>query len=316
MAIAYLIKEVTKVYKGSEKKANDQITLAIRQGEIFGLLGPNGAGKSTLINQIAGLTPPTSGSIQLFGMDVVRQPQIIPHYVALQPQQGMALLDLYPEEALLHTAQLRSCTKQEAQKQTRPLMEEFKLGQFGKKVMRNLSGGQRRLVHLALAFVGDRPIQIFDEPTNDLDPVVRLQVWEKLLHLHREGKTIIVVTHNVLEAERVIQRVGIINHGRLQAVGTIGELKAQFDQSIRLEVALRADYQLSDTKYRDLLATLGEVRALTQQHCIVLCYRSTTRVTIDRVLSQIGLDKLNDFRIQTPSLEDIYLQFGGETKRG
>ena len=312
MAIAYLIKEVTKVYKGSEKKANDQITLSIRQGEIFGLLGPNGAGKSTLINQIAGLTHPTSGSIQLFGMDVVRQPQIIPQYVALQPQQGWALQDLYPEEALLYTAQLRGCTKQAAQKQTRALMEEFKLGQFGKKVLRNLSGGQRRLVYLALAFVGDRPIQIFDEPTNDLDPVVRLQVWEKLLHLRQEGKTIIVVTHNVLEAERVIQSVGIINHGRLRAVGTVGELKAQLDQNIKLEVVLRADY----AEYHHLLATLGEVRALTQQRVIVLCYSTTTRVTVDRILTQIGLDKLDDFRIQPPSLEDVYLRFGGETKRG
>src|SRR5215469_14976005 len=106
MAIAYSIKEVTKIYKGSKKNANDQITLSIRQGEIFGLLGPNGAGKSTLINQLTGLTHPTSGSIQLFGMDVVKQPQIIPQYVAVQPQQGLALQDLYVEEALLYTAQL------------------------------------------------------------------------------------------------------------------------------------------------------------------------------------------------------------------
>jgi ABC-type multidrug transport system ATPase subunit len=245
-------------------------------------------------------------------MDVVRQPQVIPQYVAVQPQQGWALQDLYAEEALLYTAQLRGCTKQEAQKQTRVLMEEFKLGQFGKKVLRNLSGGQRRLVYLALAFVGDRPIQIFDEPTNDLDPAVRLQVWEKLLHLHREGKTIIVVTHNVLEAERVIQRVGIINHGQLLAVGTIDELKAQLEQNIKLEVVLRADY----AEYRNLLATLGEVRALAQQRYVVLCNPSTTRVTIDRILALIGLDKLNDFRIQTPSLEDVYLHFGGKTQRG
>src|SRR5262249_12830040 len=160
---------------------------------------------------------------------VVRRPQIIPQYLALQTQQGVALLDLYPQEALLSTAQLRGCAKQEAKTQTRVLMEEFRLGQFGKKVMRNLSGGQRRLVYLALTFVGERPIQIFDEPTNDLDPVVRRQVWEKLEHLHREGKTILVVTHNVLEAERILQRVGIIHHGRLQAVGTIAELKAQVD---------------------------------------------------------------------------------------
>src|SRR5579864_7134562 len=107
MALVYRIEQLTKVYRGSTKKANDQLTLSIQEGEIFGLLGPNGAGKSTLVNQITGITRPTSGSIQLFGIDVVKNPSMLPEYVALQPQHMFALIDLYPQEALLYTAQLR-----------------------------------------------------------------------------------------------------------------------------------------------------------------------------------------------------------------
>jgi ABC-type multidrug transport system ATPase subunit len=113
-----------------------------------------------------------------------------------------------------------------------------------------------------------------------------------------------------MEAERVIQRVGIINHGQLLAVGAIGELKARVDQRIRLELILKPEY----TAYREQLASLGEVRSLSEQHWIMLCHRETTRETIDHILSQIGLDKLDDFRILTPSLEDVYLQLGGGSK--
>jgi len=308
MGIVYSISQLTKIYKGSTTKANDNISFSIQEGEIFGLLGPNGAGKSTLINQLAGLTHPTSGSIHLYGMDVTKHPHIIPQYVALQTQQMFALRDLYPEEALQYTAQLRGCSRDEARKQTRALVEELGFGAFRKKLMRHLSGGQLRLVHLGLTFVGNRPIQIFDEPTNDLDPVVRIQIWEKLFHLNRQGKTIIIVTHNVLEAERIIQRVSIINHGQLLALGTIGELKAQVDQRLRLEVILKAEYA-SVTAYRELFASLGEVRNLTPQHVTILCHRASTKSAMDLILLRIGLDKLDDFRIQTPSLEDVYLQF-------
>jgi len=307
MTVVYSINDLTKVYKGASNKVNDQITLNIQQGEIFGLLGPNGAGKSTLVNQLTGLVRPTSGSIRLFGIDIIKHPHIIPEYVALQSQHMVALRDLYAEEALQYTGRLRGYTAAEAHKQASALIEEMDLGHFRRRLVRQLSGGQARLLNLALAFVGKRPIQIFDEPTNDLDPVVRKLVWEKLLSLHREGVTIIIVTHNVMEAERVLQRVGIINHGQLLVVGAISELKARVDQRIRLELILKPGY----AAYNSLLASLGEARSLSEEHWMILCHRETTRETIDHILSTIGLDKLEDFRIMTPSLEDVYLQLGG-----
>jgi ABC-type multidrug transport system ATPase subunit len=314
MAIVYQIEHLTKIYPGSAKKANNQLTLSIQEGEIFGLLGPNGAGKSTLVNQIAGITRPTTGSILLFGIDVVKKPEIIPEYVALQPQHVNALMDLYPQEALLYTARLRHISEVVARKQTQALMEELELEPLRKKLIRHLSGGQQKLVSLALAFIGDRPVQIFDEPTNELDPVVRHRIWDKLLSLHRQGKTIIIVTHNVLEAERVVERIGIINHGQLLALGGVGDLKIRIDQRIRLELLLRAEFQPTSTYH--ILKSLGDARALTEQHWVILCPRVMVQNTINQIFERIGMENLDDFRILTPTLEDVYLQLGGEAKLG
>ncbi|GHO70209.1 ABC transporter ATP-binding protein [Ktedonobacter sp. SOSP1-52] len=307
MSVVYRIEHLTKVYKNASKKANDDISLNVFEGEIFGLLGPNGAGKSTLINQITGLVRPTTGSISLFGMDAVKQPQMIPHYVSLQPQQSIALADLYPEEALLFTAQLRGASFAKARAQVRTLIEELDLGAMRKKRLRFLSGGQRQLVNLAVAMIEDRPIQIFDEPTNNLDPSIRRLVWGKLLALNKRGITIVLVTHNVLEAERVVTRVAIINDGRLLSIGTPGELKARVDQRMKIDLLFKTE---CSTRGK-FLYTLGDVQALTQLHWTLLCDRSNLQHVVAQIVSQIGLECLDDFRILTPSLEDVYLQLGG-----
>ena len=318
MATVYHIEHLTKIYRGSTKEANNRLTLSIQEGEIFGLLGPNGAGKSTLVNQIAGITRPTTGKIELFGIDVVKHPEVIPEYVALQPQHVYAMFDLRPEEALLYTARFRHIPETLARKQAQALIEELELEPLRKKLLRHLSGGQQKLVSLALAFIGDRPIQIFDEPTNELDPVVRRRIWDRLLSLHQQGKTIIVVTHNVLEAERVIERVGIINHGQLLALGSVGDLKARVDQRIRLEILLKADSPIlsQGRDYQHILQSLGDTCGLTQQHWVILCPRDRTQNTINQIFERIGMENLDDFRILTPSLEDVYLQLGGEAKLG
>lgn len=312
LAVLCRIDHVTKVYRGSEKKANDDLTFEIQEGEIFGLLGPNGAGKSTLVNQIAGQLTPTAGRIHLYGIDTAVSPELVTEYVALQPQFSSALWDLFPEEAIYYTGRFRGMTGAAARQQTDALMEELALNPMRRQQMRRLSGGQRRLVHLAIAMVANRPVLIFDEPTNELDPVIRRRVWDRLLQLNREGRTIILVTHNVLEAERVVQRVGIINHGRLIALGTPGELKSHIDSRVRLELLFKAER----SDHGAILTQLGEARALSRQHWMVLCHREQTRDAIDRVLAQIGLDSLDDFRILTPSLEDVYLQLGGGERLG
>ncbi|HWI64612.1 MAG TPA: ABC transporter ATP-binding protein [Symbiobacteriaceae bacterium] len=312
MGAVYQVEHLSKTYKGNDRKANDDLTFAIAEGEIFGLLGPNGAGKSTLVSQLAGLLKPDSGTIRLYGIDAVAHPELIADYVALQPQRAAAVEDLYPHEAIYHTGRFRGLTAAEARRQTDALLAEFGLTAIGKRPVYRLSGGQRKLVTLAIAFIGERPVMIFDEPTNELDPEIRRVVWEKLLATNRRGTTILLVTHNVLEAERVIQRVGIVNQGRLIALGTPGELKARVDQRVRLELLFKSD----EDGLPDLLTDLGDARPLTKRHWTVLCHRDGARASIDSVLAHIGLDRLDDFRILTPSLEDVYLQLGGGAKLG
>lgn len=310
MSVVYHLENVTKIYKKAASKANDDISFDIEEGEIFGLLGPNGAGKSTLINQITGLLRPTSGKISLYGIDLVAQPEAVSDYVALQPQYSGALRDLYPEEALLYTGRLRGLSATDASRETQALMEELGLSKLRKKRLAHLSGGQNQLVNLAVAFIGHRPIMVFDEPTNNLDPAVRHLIWEKLLVLNKNGTTIILVTHNVLEAERVIQRVGIINDGRLLEADTPGHLKARVDQRIRLEILLKE----ANEEYTAFLQSFTEGRSLTAQHWIILCARSEMQATLNQVIAAIGLEQLDDLRILAPTLEDVYLQLGGDVK--
>jgi ABC-type multidrug transport system ATPase subunit len=309
-AAVYQVQNLTKIYQGNDRKANDDLTFEIHEGEVFGLLGPNGAGKSTLVSQLAGLLKPTSGSIRLYGIDVVAQPEAVADYVSLQPQWASAVNDLYPHEAIYHTGRFRGLTDAEARRQTGDLLEELNLAGIGRRQIHRLSGGQRKLITLALAFVGDRPVMIFDEPTNELDPEIRRVVWEKLQALNRRGTTILLVTHNVLEAERVIGRVGIVSQGQLMALGTPGELKARVDQRVRLELLFKTDNESAPA----MLAHLGDARPLTKRHWTVLCHRDDARGAIDQVLGDIGLGRLDDFRILTPSLEDVYLQLGGGAK--
>lgn len=307
MAIVYRIENLTKVYKKSEKKANDALTFDIEEGEIFGVLGPNGAGKSTLIHQITGLLSPTAGTISLYGMDIVKHPHLIAHYIAMQPQHTEALKELYPQEALSLTAQLRNIRQPQARKLVAELMDEFEIYKWAKTPINRLSGGQKQLMSLLNSFIGNRPVQIFDEPTNNLDPAVRRQVWDKLISINRQGTTIILVTHNVLEAEKVIQRIGILNDGRLLALGTPAELKTRIDQSVRLELFLKEEgaEQVAET-----LHVFEQAHALTPLHWIVRCPQDNLTPAIQRIMSSAGLESLEDFRIVTPSLEDVYLQLG------
>jgi ABC-2 type transport system ATP-binding protein len=307
MSTVYAVNELTKHYPGAAAPANDRLTFQIQAGEVFGLLGPNGAGKSTLVSQLAGLVRPTSGSIHLYGIDLIRHPSLAAEYIALQPQHSLALWDLTPREAIYQTGRFRGLSAAAARTQTDELIEELRLTHVANRPVRRLSGGQRKLVLLAVAFVGDRPVQIFDEPTNELDPEARRLVWNRLTQLSRKGTTIILVTHNVLEAEQVIGRVGIVNRGRLLALGTPGELKERIDQRVRLDLQFKGE----PDRFLPALAEIGELIPRPGGHWALYCDRDQTKEAINDLLTVVGLDNLDDFRILTPSLEDVYLQLSG-----
>jgi ABC-type multidrug transport system ATPase subunit len=301
---AYAISDLTKVYMPSGVCANRGISLSIDQGEIFGIFGPNGAGKTTLVRQLAGLLRPTSGKIALFGQDVVAEPEIVPRFVAYYGQKVMALRAHRVREVILHSAVLRGMTVPDAKRQTAEIIEFFGLGGIADRIMQRLSGGQQRQTALLATLVGDRPLLILDEPTNELDPANRRKVWEYLGELNRKyGTTIILVTHNVLEAEQVVERVAIIDRGRAVAIGTPGELKSKVDRTVRVEVRLKPGADEGP------LAGLPGATRVREGSFRVTATREQAQELLGMVLTRTTFADLDDFRLVTPSLEDVYLRY-------
>lgn len=304
--LAYEIKNLVKRYSPDAPPANDGITLNIKRGEVFGLLGPNGAGKSTLVRQLAGLSKPTSGTIRLFGMDLTNDPDLANEWVAMQPQNVWLPAQTKPQEVLETTGRLRGLSPLAAKKEAEQLLEEFKLTKHLHKKMQILSGGLRRLVSIAVTLIANRPIIILDEPTNDLDPEIRRAVWNKIRETASSGSTIILVTHNVVEAEQTLDRVGIIRNGRILAEGTVAELKASVARQVRLELALRSD---ADHTLIHSLEPKPLVHQLSQLNYSLILDQREVENTISQILPH--LHQLEDFRIVTSNLEDIYFQLSG-----
>ena len=235
--IAYDIKGVTKVYPGHVQAANKEISLQVHQGEIFGFLGENGAGKTTLVRQMVNLLRSSSGTITLYGQPVARDPLHVPLHVGYMPQETHSLNVLTVGEALFFTAHLRGLSRAEARRERDALLSMWRIEELRDRYSPRLSGGQRRLLRLAVAMAWSPPVLILDEPTNDLDPLRRRLVWDVLRQVNDErGTTIVFITHDAIEAEKVIQRVGIMRQGELVAVGRPSELKRAIDRKLRLEL--------------------------------------------------------------------------------
>jgi ABC-type multidrug transport system ATPase subunit len=299
----YDVVDLTKVYPQQTRPANDRLTFQIEAGEIFGLLGDNGAGKTTLVKQLANLLAPTRGTIRLFGKPLNHSPLFTPSKIGYMPQSGFALNNLTVSEALYFTAHLRGLSRQDAWAERDRLIEHWDLGPSRNRVAARLSGGQKRLLLLATTMAALPPVLILDEPTNDLDPQHRVLVWDSLRAINAEhGTTIILVTHNVVEAERVIERVGIMRAGQLIAVGRPAALKAGLNQQLRVEVTFEPDCPpaLPDGITPRLLAS------------------GRWQLLIDRATASQYLDTLahnpavGDFHLSTATLEDLYLSMTKE----
>src|SRR5579884_3048284 len=233
------VEDVTKAYDNGFV-ANDGISLSVEEGEVFGLLGPNGAGKTTLVSQIMGLLRPDSGQILYRDRMVSIGDQALKRRMGYLSQRSFALLDFTVREAILFTGRLRGLTSKAAMRQCSELIELFSLESCADRVVVQLSGGQQRLASLASALAGTPETLILDEPTNDLDPEMRARVWATLRERRRsQGTTVVLVTHNPLEAEQVIERLGILMTGRLIAFGSPGQIKSNMDDRVRLEMSFR-----------------------------------------------------------------------------
>ncbi|HYM84618.1 MAG TPA: ABC transporter ATP-binding protein [Candidatus Dormibacteraeota bacterium] len=231
------IADLTKVYRRGVR-ANDGIMLSAAAGEVFGLLGHNGAGKTTLVNQVVGLLVPTSGTIRIDGRDAVADPGFARRACSIQPQAQVPIRGLTPRQAMELVGRMRGGRPADVRARTTWIAEALDLGEWLDTDAARVSGGVTRLVSFGMAIVAPGRIVILDEPTNDVDPVRRRLLWGLVRRIAEEGSAVLLVTHNVVEAERSVDRLAILDHGRVIAEGTPADLKAGLGSDLRLELVL------------------------------------------------------------------------------
>lgn len=321
MSTVCVVRDLVKTYPATrgrrgapatpEVRATDGISLDVRGGEIFGLLGPNGAGKSTLVRQLTGLMRPDSGSVELLGHDLVRHPERAARLLAYLGQESTALDELTVALAAETTARLRGLGAHDARAERDAVLEELGLTALAGRPLKKLSGGQRRLACLATALVGRRSVLVLDEPTTGMDPVARRAVWAAVDRRRAEdGTTVLLVTHNVIEAETVLDRVAVLDRGRVIACDTPAGLKERVAGEVRVELVWREAPPLQ-------LPEVAALRGLAQEtgrRWILRLAPDEARAAVATVTGGAAFAALDDFTLATPSLEDVYLALGGATE--
>ena len=232
------VRGVIKRYRRGAAPANDGVDLAIDAGQVYGLLGHNGAGKTTLVNQIVGLMKPDAGFIRISGRDVVADASFARRVCSIQPQAQVPINGLTPRQAIQTLGRLRGGTAATVRSRTDHLLEALALGEWAGMDGARLSGGVKRLVSFCMAAVTPGRLVMLDEPTNDVDPVRRRLLWAQVRALADEGSAVLLVTHNVIEAERSVDRLAILDHGRVLTEGTPSDLKAGVADGLHLELVL------------------------------------------------------------------------------
>ncbi len=219
------VRAITKRF--GDFTAVNGISFTVERGEVFGLLGPNGAGKSTLIRMMTTLVIPSEGTAIVGGADIIKDPNAVRHAIGVIPQAMTSDLELSARENLLIFAKLYSVPKEKRERLIPELLAAVELTAWADKPVRQLSGGMRRRVEIARGLVHEPQIFFLDEPTTGLDPVSRTAVWEMLRRIKAERDlTVLLTTHYMDEADKLCDRIAIVDHGELKALDTPARLKA------------------------------------------------------------------------------------------
>jgi ABC-2 type transport system ATP-binding protein len=278
------------------------ISFDIFQGEVFGLLGPNGAGKTTTIEILEGLRQPDSGSVRVCGLDPAQQSMALKERIGAQLQSTVLPDKMRVDEALDLFA---SFYRHSASVQL--LLEGFGLKEKRHTFFENLSGGQKQRLALALALVNDPELVLLDEPTVGLDPQLRREIYALIERLRGEGRTVLLTTHYIEEAERLCDRVAIMDRGQLVALGTPRELIARSGQGTRLEVRLAKPVGLAHLKLIEGVIDCHEAEGAYFLHA------QPATVAIAALVRFLESEEnaLLDLHIAQPSLEDVFVEMTG-----
>jgi ABC-2 type transport system ATP-binding protein len=300
----FVAREVTKTYDG-ESFANDGISIEVEPGEVYGFLGPNGAGKSTFVKQVMGLLKPTSGSITLGSYDLVEDPAAARQLCSYLPQAQMPIDSFKVREAIEIAGMIRGGDETDIRRRCDSLIEALQIVEWGDTLGVKLSGGVRRLVGFAMATVHPGRIVFLDEPTNDVDPLRRRLLWDQVRFVADSGSAVFLVTHNVLEAEKSVDRLAVIDGGRLIAEGTPSSLKADDRGRMRLLVMM-----VPGAADPDLPACVESTTRVGNHLATVISERDVSS-GIEWAQGLIADGLAEEYAVGATSLEDAYIRLTG-----
>jgi len=295
---------------GALQAVND-VSFTVKRGEPFGLLGPNGAGKSTLIRMMTTLVPPSSGTAIVAGHDIIRDPNAVRERIGVIPQNMTSDPELTCAENIGIHARLYGITGARRRAKTLELLEAVGLRDRAGALASTLSGGMRRRLEIARGIVHDPEILFLDEPTTGLDPVSRVSVWEMIGHLRVEqGRTLLLTTHYMDEADRLCDRIAIVDRGHVVALDTPVALKASVPGASRIEVQFEPDLPGGGAELQ-VLPAVKSVRPLGS---------ATYRISSDRgpasaqELVELARDRkleLKSLSVASTTLDDVFLHYTG-----
>jgi len=307
------VEHIVKRY--GEFTAVDDISFAVKEGEIFGLLGPNGAGKSTLIRMMTTLIPISSGSARVAGHDVAHDPESVRRTIGVIPQALTSDLDLTVEENLNIYAKLYDVPSKQRKEAIEELLETVDLTKWRGAQTKTLSGGMRRRLEIARGLVHSPKIFFLDEPTTGLDPVSRVAVWEMLTTIKSKRKlTILITTHYMDEADRLCNRIAIVDHGKLVALDTPEALKASVPGSNVIE----AQFEHPPADWGERLRALPGVTSVQNESggMFRVLTSNGSGTTTDLVeMAVVAGAALKTLTVQNTTLDDVFVHYTGRQLR-
>ena len=324
MSAILSVQQLVKTYPGNRKsspvEALKGISFEVEQGEFFGLLGPNGAGKSTTLGCITTLVRPTSGRIVVDGVDVARDPMAAKRRIAVVPQSRNLDRDLTVREVLTYHGRYFGLPAAEREARADRLLRELQIAEKADAKPLTLSGGLQQRLMIARALMHDPKVLLLDEPTTGLDPQARRLLWETLRGLHRGGLTLILTTHYMEEADRLCERLAIVDHGRILTVDTPAALKRALPGGQILDVWVKGAAPLGPR--------LGGLPGVSRVEKVeraedeegferLRLFVDPGDGLLERVLQAVraGGGDLRHVSLTAPSLEDVYIHLTGKELR-
>jgi ABC-2 type transport system ATP-binding protein len=300
------INNLTKSFKSVDVLKG--IDLTVEKGTMLALLGPNGAGKTTTIRILSTLLTPDSGSVLINGFDIVKDADSVRSSIGLTGQYAAVDELLTGRENLIMMGQLYHLSKTDARKRAEELLVEFDLVDAADRIAKTYSGGMRRRLDLALSLIAAPPILFLDEPTTGLDPRSRITIWEIIKKLMAKGTTILLTTQYLDEADKLADKIAVLDHGKIIAQGTANELKAMVGKE-RLEVTIDKDSDFAKAKN----AISGDSKETDEDERKISITTEGTVADLKRVLDAMATAgvEVETFSLHKPTLDDVFLTLTG-----